>query len=218
MYNCAPEMGPWVHNAREYDPWAKLYINDYGILSGGGNDRRHQDHYFDTIGRLIEWGAPLQAIGMQGHFGSALTSPAKIWQILDRFAVYGLPIHVTEFDIDIDDEEIQAAYTRDFLTAVFSHPSVTGFMMWGFWEGRHWRPRGAMFRRDWSLKPNAQAFHDLVFGEWWTDVRGKTEAGGSFSTRGFLGDYEIEATAGERKAAARVNLEAGGAEATLKLP
>jgi GH35 family endo-1,4-beta-xylanase len=212
------EMARWFETAREHDPWATLYINDYGILSNGGNDRRHQDHYFETIGKLIEWGAPLQAIGMQGHFGAALTPPTRLWQILDRFAAHGLPVHITEFDIDIDDEQAQADYTRDFLTAVFAHPSVNGFMMWGFWEGRHWRPRAAMFRRDWSLKPNGRVFRDLVFREWWTDVRGRTGAGGDFQTRGFLGDYEVEAVLGDRKASARVRLEAGGSAVTLKLP
>ncbi len=105
---------------------------------------------------------------------------------------------MTEFDINIADEDAQAQYTRDFMTAVFSHPSVTGFLMWGFWEGRHWLPSGAMFRRNWSIKPNGEAYKELVFREWWTDVEGVTGEDGIYRTRGFLGEYDVEATLGGR--------------------
>ena len=77
---------------------------------------------------------------------------------------------------------------------MFSHPAVTGVLMWGFWEGRHWRPRAAMVRKDWTLKPNGQAWMDLVEKQWWTDERGKTGPDGEYKIRGFLGDYEITAT------------------------
>jgi hypothetical protein len=51
-----------------------------------------------------------------------------------------------------------------------------------------------MIRRDWTTKPNYDAWNDLLFHQWWTDVRGTTDADGMFRTRGFLGDYEIEVT------------------------
>jgi hypothetical protein len=105
----------------------------------------------------------------------------------------------------------QAAYTRDFLIATFSHPSMAGFMMWGYWEGSHWRPRGAMIRTDWSPKPNLQAYKDLVFKEWWTDVSGKTGKQGTYAVRGFLGDYEIEVRAGGKTKTVKAALTKGGA-------
>ena len=80
------------------------------------------------------------------------------------------------------------------MTAFFSHPAADAFVMWGFWEGRHWLPKGAMFRRDWTPKPNLEAYRDLVFREWWTDVTGQTDQDGVFATRGFKGDYDIEIT------------------------
>jgi endo-1,4-beta-xylanase len=126
--------------ARQVDPGAALYIIDYSILSAGGNDVPHQNHYFGTIRRLEDSGAPVQGIGMQGHFSQNLTPPVRLWEILDRFGALNKPIQITEFDIDMADEQLQAAYTRDFLTAVFAHPTVKGFLMWGFREGRHWRP------------------------------------------------------------------------------
>jgi hypothetical protein len=127
-------------------------------------------------------------------------------------------IHITEFDIDVEDEEIQGQYTRDFMTTVFAHPSVTGFMMWGFWEGRHWKPRAAMFRRDWSLKPNAQAYLELVFDKWWTRAHGRTGASGDFTTRAFKGEHEVTVTAGGATYTRRVTLDWRGAEVVVQAP
>ncbi|MFB3826522.1 MAG: endo-1,4-beta-xylanase [Bryobacteraceae bacterium] len=206
-------MAEWFRKAREADPGALLYINDFSILSAGGADAKHQDYYYNTIKMLDRLGAPVQGIGMQGHFNAKLTPPARVLEILDRFAKLGKRIQVTEFDIDIDDQQLQAKYTRDFLTAVFSHPAVDGFLMWGFWEGRHWRPRGAMYRRDWSPKPNAEVFRGLVFHEWWTNAAGETDADGVYATRGFLGEYEIEVS-GRR---VEVALPRGGREVSVVL-
>ena len=211
------EMAAWFRKTREYDNWPMLFVNDYNIIEAGGLDRGHQDGYYNTIRKLIDWGAPLDAIGIQGHFDSRLTPPTRVWAILDRFAQFEKPIEITEFDINLDDEALQAQYTRDLMTAVFSHPSVSGFLMWGFWEGRHWLPRAAMFRRDWSLKPNGQTYYDLVYKEWWTDVRGETADDGAFAVRGFKGDYEIQATVGDRVVTVPVTLDARGSEVTVKV-
>lgn len=88
--------------------------------------------------------------------------------------------------------QLQADYTRDFMTAMFSHPAVEGIIMWGFWEGRHWFPSAALYRMDWSIKPNGQIWEDLVFKKWWTDIKCVTDRNGEYRTQGFLGDYEIE--------------------------
>jgi endo-1,4-beta-xylanase len=111
--------------------------------------------------------------------------------MLDRFARYKLPLQVTEFDVSIDDEELQADYLRDFFLACFSHPSVELLQQWGFWERVHWRPKAALFRADWSAKPNGRQFLDLVHNRWKTKCTGTTDAGGRFSVHGFLGDYEV---------------------------
>jgi endo-1,4-beta-xylanase len=134
----------------------------------------------------------------------------ELFKRLDRYAAFGKELEITEFDIDTFDEVTQADYTRDFMTATFSYPSVKAFVMWGFWEGSHWRPRGAMLRRDWSPKPNAEVYKDLVFKRWWTNANGKTGAQGTFATRGFLGEYEIEAKAGGKSKTVRVNLPQAG--------
>lgn len=210
-------MVEWFQTARAVLPKARLFINDYAILAAGGaTDTAHQKHYEQTIRYLLEKGAPLGGIGLQSHFRKP-TAPATLWKILDRFAKFRLPLAITEFDFDTDDEQLQAQYTRDFMTAVFAHPAVEGFLMWGFWAGRHWRPRAAMFTRDWSIRPNGRAYKQLVFQEWWTDADGKTDARGALRTRGFLGDYEVTVTHGDRKTAKAVRLTRDGTRLTIRL-
>ncbi len=188
------EMAEWYRLTRLADPDVKLFLNDYYILTRGGWDVPAQDEYARIINMLDSLGAPLDGVGLQSHFENQLTGPERVWEILDRYAAFGKDLLITEFDIHTTDEQLQADYTRDFLTTVFSHPAVKGFYMWGFWEGRHWRPDAAMYRRDWSPKPNALVYNDLVFKQWWTDAEGTTGADGIFRTRGFLGEYEISVT------------------------
>ena len=191
----AQSLAEWFRAARAADPAVKLYINDYSILSTGGTDREHQAYYERTIRELLRLGAPVEGIGMQGHFQDDLTPIPRLLTILDRFARLGLRIQVTEHDLTTWDEQLHADYTRDFMTALFSHPSVDGIVTWGFWEKAHWIPGAAYYRADWSLKPAGKAWHDLVFQQWWTNVDGATAQDGTFRTRGFLGDYDITAEA-----------------------
>jgi GH35 family endo-1,4-beta-xylanase len=203
-------MVDWFQAARAGDPDARLFINDFNILEG--DDQAHQDDYAATIQYLIDEGAPFDGIGLQSHFPARVTPMDELMKRLDRFAAFGKDLEITEFDIDTLDEATQADYTHDFMTAVFSHPSVKAFLMWGFWEGAHWRPRGAMLRRDWSSKLNGEVYRDLVFKRWWTNADGKTDARGTFTTRGFLGDYEIEAKAAGKSKTMRVTLPREGAQ------
>ncbi len=203
--------------AREADPQPTLFINDYSILETCGKDSAHQDHYEKTIRSLLEQGAPVQGIGIQGHFGEDLTPVPRLLEIMDRFGKFGLPIQITEFDINTYDEALQADYTHDFMTAIFSHPSSNGILSWGFWENRHWIGNAAMFRADWSLRPAGEAWRKLVFETWWTNAQGKSDKHGGFAVRGFLGDYEIAVTAGRKSATVPARLEMGGAKVAVTL-
>jgi endo-1,4-beta-xylanase len=201
-------MVDWFKAARAGDPDAKLYINDFNIIEG--EDRLHQDDYAATIKYLLDAGAPVDGIGLQGHFPSRVTPMDELIKRVERYAAFGKELEVTEFDINTSDEGTQADYTRDFMTYMFSNPSVKAFVLWGFWEGAHWIPSGAMMRRDWSLKPNGTVYQDLVFKKWWTDAGGKTGATGAFATRGFLGEYEIEVKAGGKTKTVKASLGKDG--------
>jgi GH35 family endo-1,4-beta-xylanase len=185
-------MVEWFRTAHEADPAIPLFLNDNGILASEGElDSPHQQHYEKTVRYLLENGAPLGGLGMQGHVKWVVTPPEKLLTILDRFAEFGLPIVVSEYDHDVADEEYQENYMRDFLTVIFSHPSVRGFLMWGFWDGKHWLGNAPLYRKDWSLKPSGEVYKDLVFNQWWTDEEAETDRNGEMKVRGFLGEYEV---------------------------
>lgn len=209
-------MAEWFKEARRHDANTTMFINDYGILSERGEKRDHQDHYYQTIRDLLAQGAPLEGIGMQGHF-SEPTAPEKMLEILNRFSEFGLPIAITEYDFRTKDEELQADFLRDFLTLCFSHPRVKWFLMWGFWEARHWRPDAAMVRRDWSLKKSHAVWRDLVFGRWWTRAEAVTDANGVAVVRGYLGQHLVNARREARSASASAVLRSGGTEVVLTL-
>ncbi|MEQ9454717.1 MAG: endo-1,4-beta-xylanase [Phycisphaeraceae bacterium] len=184
-------MAEWFKLAELVSPQTPRYINDYGILTGGRQETGHQRAYYAIIQRLLEEGAPLSGIGVQGHVASSPTPPARVLQILDQFAAFGLPIKVTELDLSIQDRSLQADYMRDFLIATFSHPSVDGILVWGFWAGRHWRPEAGHFDHDWNILPHGQAWIDLVHGDWMTREHATTDHHGHASFRGFYGDYDV---------------------------
>jgi endo-1,4-beta-xylanase len=209
-------MVEWFKLAKAADPECLMFLNDFGIF-GGTSRNEHREHFHQTIQFLRDNGAPIDGIGIQSHFGSILPSPMNLLEVLDRFSEFGLPIESTELSIDLDGRDVQADYMRDYLTAVFSHPGVNGIMLWGFWEGRHWRPGAALFERDWTLRPVGQAWIELVHGEWKTDEQLEADARGIAPARGFLGDYEVTVTMGDRSRNARVRHEADGTSIEVRL-
>ncbi|MBC7942275.1 MAG: hypothetical protein H7Z19_21400 [Chitinophagaceae bacterium] len=116
------------------------------------------------------------------------------------------------------DEALQADYTRDFLIALYSHKAVTGFIMWGFWESAHWKPAAAMFRSDWSEKPNLQVWKDLVLGAWKTRLDGVSSAQGELDVRGHHGRYRVTASVNGKTVSREFDLAPGGGRVVLQLP
>lgn len=205
-------MAHWFQLAREYDPESKLYLDDACIGGACGADRRHIDFTSNLVKGLVSAGAPLDALGLRSHFDTNLTPPERALDYFDYWATSfksGLQLQVTEFDVNVPFETVQADYTRDYMLAAFSHPAMTGFMMRGFWEGQHVLPRAAMLRRDWSEKPNYKVWRDLVYKQWWTDVTGATASDGVFHTRAFLGDYDVSYTLNGVTRAVPLTLKSG---------
>ena len=181
--------------ARAGNPDVTLYVNDYGILVEGGYNAAA---YINQIKGLLASGVPIGGIGCQGHFFSsrgtasgAATTPEHVQKTLDRLAKFNLPIKITECLFESDSENEKAEDLRKFFPILFAHPSVEAILMWGFWEQGHWMPQTAMWKKDWTPTPQAQAYRDLVFNKWWTQTSGKADKSGVFKTRAFYGDYII---------------------------
>jgi len=187
------DMADW---AKQGNPKAMLYLNEQGSLASGG---RNADKYIALIKKTLTQGVKIDGLGCQGHF-SKMVDPEKVQTTLDRLAQFNLPIKITEYDFSTDDEQAKAKHLEDFYTICFAHPAVEGILMWGFWEGAHWRPKAALWKRDWTETPAARTYRDLVFDKWWTKKTGKADDKGTYRAKAFYGKYAIESQ-GKKKLA-----------------
>lgn len=194
--------------AKQGDPNAVLYANQWGILTGNGTAR-----YVKQIRGLLDRKIPIGGIGCQGHFDDKPMDIPKIRRNLDALAQFKLPIKITEFDINTSDEQLKARELEAFYRLCLSHPAVKGVYMWGFWEGRHWRSKAALWKKDWTPTPAAKVYRRLVYNEWWTRFEGKADASGRCELRGFYGTHLVE-SGGKQK---RIEFKSQDQSATVDL-
>ncbi len=154
------------------------------------------DETLTYIQALNEAGLSVYGLGNQAHFHeSYLPSPEHLLAVTDRFAEVVPHQCITEYDIvTTEDEELAADYTRDVLIAVFSHPAYSSFLLWGFWEGSHWKPEAASWNKDWSIRKRGEVLEEWIGRRWRTEITLKTNAKGRVKWRGFPGWYEVMAT------------------------
>jgi endo-1,4-beta-xylanase len=158
------------------------------------------DDTFSYIQALNQAGLSVAGLGNQAHFDeSYLPSPEHLLAVTDRFSTIVPRQSITEFDIVTrEDEALAADYTRDVLIAVFSHPAYTSFLLWGFWEGSHWKPEAASWNRDWSIRPRGAVLEEWIGKRWRTELTARTDAAGQITFRGFPGWYEVKMGAESR--------------------
>lgn len=82
--------------AREADPDAELYYNDYSLE----NPSKREGAIW-LMEQLLERGVPITGIGTQGHFSLDWPDPEEVEQTVIDFAGLGLDVMVTELDIDV---------------------------------------------------------------------------------------------------------------------
>ncbi|XP_070179896.1 uncharacterized protein [Littorina saxatilis] len=175
--------------AHHADPNVKLFLNDYNVVAGGSetNDYLIQANYFKHAN------VGLYGIGVQSHFGNEkYPDPTTIKQRLDILAQAGVPIWVTELDVQAQDENKRADYYEAALRAFYGHPAVQGVMFWGFWDQAHWRGEKASLVKGSNLQMTAagRRVFDLLENQWMTDET-HTLSGSQMTVRGFHGDYEV---------------------------
>ena len=103
-----------------------LWVNEGQVLTGG----KQIEAYEKIIRYLVEHKAAPDGIGFMGHFRDNSLRPIEgLWELYERFAKFGVPLQLTEFDIDTRQEQLQADYLRDVTTITFSHPSFNAIVM-----------------------------------------------------------------------------------------
>jgi endo-1,4-beta-xylanase len=167
-----------------------LCINEDQIFRPGPQ----QDKTYELLKNLRTEGVRVDGLGNQAHFHSSfLPSPEELLRVTDRFAAVVPKQVITEFDVATNGDELLAAdYLRDSMIACFSHPAYDGFLLWGFWEGRHWIPEAALWKKDWTPRPAALVWEELIGKRWHTKETLTTDADGKVSWRGFKGSYRLK--------------------------
>jgi GH35 family endo-1,4-beta-xylanase len=209
-------MAAWV---KQVDSNARLYLNDYDILTG-----RQLDNYIKHIRGFLDEGASIDGVGVQGHLHGDSFDPQALRHALDKLAAEGLPVCITEFNfpgqrsrvyrrrdlkLTPDQEKAKAKALTEYYRICFAHPAVKGILMWGFWERANWIPQSSLYLRDWTPTPAAKAYRDLVFNQWWTKWEGKTDKDGYCRLQVFCGKHRVTVDGHEKT----VNLKkASGAE------
>jgi GH35 family endo-1,4-beta-xylanase len=103
------DMAKWIHAE---DPDAKLWLNDYDILTG-----RRLNDYVAHIRELIEMGVPVAGIGVQGHLHAETFDRNALRRSLVTLEKFNLPIRVTEFNIPGQRSDFHENRSREMTAA-----------------------------------------------------------------------------------------------------
>lgn len=82
--------------AREADPGAELYYNDYEL-----ENPAKREGAIELIKRLKAQGVPVAAIGLQDHNRIDWPSVEQVGATIEAFAKLGIRVNITELDIDL---------------------------------------------------------------------------------------------------------------------
>jgi len=191
--------------ARKATPNAILLVNDHAT----------DEEYVKVLEQLVDAdGKKLyDEIGIQSHMShmEGVWSNTEIWEICERFARFGVPLHFTEMTIisspntwedtigkgnewltTPDGEEKQKDDVLQVFTMLFSHPSVEAITWWDLSDqGSYLNAPSGFLRKDMSPKPVYNALMEQIKTHWTTNVRLKTGENGIASTRAFRGAYTV---------------------------
>ena len=127
----------WILNsfrlAREYFPATQLVLNDYSVT----NTNSSAIAYLGIV-NLLRGESLIDVIGIQGHAFETTVSASTTRTNLDRLATAGLPLMITEMDIDGLTDVQQLDSFRRIFPIFWEHPAVIGVTLWGYRPGM-WR-------------------------------------------------------------------------------
>lgn len=155
--------------ARQNLPNAKLILNDYDILKSN----TATTNYLTIINLLKDRGL-IDGIGELAHFLET-TSLSTIQANLDRLTATGIPVYISEFDINIADDASKKARYEQLFPVFWNNAAVKGVTLWGYKQGSIWRPDAYLVRTDGSEQPALTWLKSFVAGQTSTEVLLKAE-------------------------------------------
>lgn len=132
-----PSQWSWVINtfakARQSFPVSELLLNDFNIL-------RSDSSTAEYLGIVSELQASnlIDGIGVQSHFLETV-SDETILKNLNRLGATGLPVYISEFDLNIADDQKQLDRMQALFSIFYTSPHVEGITFWGYKENQIWR-------------------------------------------------------------------------------
>lgn len=154
--------------AREADPGAKLFYNDFG---GEDINDPKANVIYDLVKSMKQRGIPIDGVGMQMHVATmAYKNPEAVAANMDRLAQLGLEVQITEMTVMMpvppthENLELQANIYGDILQVCLNQPACTAFVMWELSdkESTKYLPSygySTIFDENYQPKP---AYHALV--------------------------------------------------------
>jgi endo-1,4-beta-xylanase len=131
--------------ARQYcDSSVKLILNEYNVLGSTTSATN-----FLTIINLLKDRHLIDGIGVQGHYfefrshigatvGTYVYDLNTIKSNLNRLTATGLPVYITEFDVDEPVDSNQIAQYKTYFPILWSNPGVKGITFWGYIANDVW--------------------------------------------------------------------------------
>jgi len=127
--------------ARQADPQARLFYNDYG---GEGLNQK-SNRIYELMQTLRAQGVPIDGVGLQMHItASNPPSEANIASNMRRLAALGLSVNISEMDVRIRDLpaatklETQKSVYRVIVGVCVVEPACDGITFWGFTDAHSW--------------------------------------------------------------------------------
>jgi endo-1,4-beta-xylanase len=129
--------------ARQADPGALLFYNDYGGEGLGNKANR----IYDLVRGLVAEGVPIDGVGLQMHVTA--TSPPSAPSVasnMARLASLGLLVNISEMDVRIRDVpgtmpsrlETQRSVYRSLVGICVAEPRCHAVTFWGFTDAHSW--------------------------------------------------------------------------------
>ena len=180
----------WAHQA---DPNARLFVNDYNIIEY----QSQTDNFVALVKKMLQNGAPVTGIGAQCHIGQS-TDLVNFKTRFDELAQFGLPIKITEFDMNAGSisQQAQAIETAKMMRLAFSHPAIEGFIFWGLIDPGWAAGVENIINVDGTPRIVADTVYHLIHEVWATKINDMTDNAGNYQFKGYYGDYDVMVKSG----------------------
>jgi endo-1,4-beta-xylanase len=143
----------WIVNAfkwaRAACPNAILILNDYNTIEY----QQDHDHFISIVKAIKAAGAPIDAVGAQGHAAYNIATNTVQGFIDDLASQTGLPVYITEYDINLADDTMQAQVMQTQFTMFWNDANVKGITLWGYIEGATWQTNTGLMTSSGTMRP-----------------------------------------------------------------